>query len=1824
MFKRILTVCLAVLLMAGAIFAVLPGAQAAEEEADIHTLLDTLPMKSISYRYNDYETWRNGYVWFSPAMLLGDSRVFSGEMAKASVALAMAAYSESYVDEILLNMGFTADENKEIYLRSDDLTLADNDRVAYTIAYQDVTHPVSGEVYRIYCVPIKGTTANAEWFSDFNMGTGAEHEGFRKASVEVYDALQGVFAADGMDAEHRIVWVTGHSRGAACANLIAGWLSKDSVYAKAEHIFGYTYACPAVSTNADTSLKNIYNFNNPGDMVTMLPMSEWGFDRNGQTILLDTSDAQLNNVRLQFKNTFRAEYAAETTEDNLKTLLLGLFGDSRDAYNSNPGMKMTMSWVAYLMGGKNDVSVPEVLAKNGVEVSTTVAANIVERNLISTVNNLNRAYSKYVELRQWAEEAYAATSTMTEDEFKSFVSGNYNKISNLKKETAVEIVSAASFETARKVLDQFNAEITSLLNCMEAAIDLVMNDKGTVKDAVVHGHTQSAYTVWINSLYYGYRGWYNNPDIQTLIVDSSTLSIGNECFYGCQSLSSLTLPNEKVVLGRYSFGNCQGLRTVSLPVDYDYANDPFRASNSSEYTDGVTTIRYTYGKNGVMLDRESSSNNSYYYGKTLESISRNSLETLDFADGITHIGNYLMYPGSSSLKTVRIPESVTTIGDRSFYGCTTLTGVTLHEGLVSLGNYAFYNCDSLTGITIPKSMETIGSHAFFDCSGMVELTIPDTTVKLGSYCFGNCKGLRTVTLPVDYDFTNNPFSASSSTDHTNSVTTIHYTFGQNGVMTDRVGNTNTILSYNRTLEYASRNSIQSIDFEDGITHVANYLFYPGSGSLTEIKLPDSMQTIGSHAFNGCTALSDIDFNDGLVSLGDYAFNGCKAFPALPEFPDSLTTLGAYAFADCDGLQELTIPAGVATIGQRAFYGCDNLVALTIPDIKLSIGSYAFGNCKGLRTVTLPVDYDTSGNPFGSSYSSEYTDGVTTIHYTVGQTGVMTDRVGNTNSTISYNRTLEYASRNSIQSIDFADGITHVGNYLCYPGSPSLTQVKLPDSMQTIGSHAFYGCTAMSDIAFNDGLVSLGDYALYGCIGFTALPAFPESLTTIGGYAFSGCDGLQELTIPETVTTIGQRAFYGCDNLVALTIPDIKLSIGSYAFGNCKALRTVTLPVDYDTSGNPFGSPYTSEYTDGVTTIHFTIGQTGVMTDRVGNNNSTVSHNRTLMYHNRNSVQSIDFEDGITHIGNYFFSSGSESLTTVVLPASLKTIGERGFYGCKKLQGVQLPVGLTGIGNYAFYDCDSFTALPTLPHTLTSIGNYAFYGCDSMETLTLPNQKITLGTYAFGNCKGLRTVTLPVDYDISGTPFGSTYTNERTDGVTTIHFTCGESGILPNRKTSTNYPDYYGRTLEYISRNSVQTIDFEKGITAIGDYFIGNGSTSLQTVNLPSTLESIGSRAFNGCTANATVTFSGSAPAIAADAFKDTTATCRYPAWDKSWTADVMQNYGGTLTWLPYRKDVQLKGEGFTLSFEDEVLVNFYYSIEDMADVSQHGMLVFYTMPEDMSVAKADVVYNATLVDQDKNLFLATTDGIAAKEMGDTRYYVAYAIRGDGEYFFSDIYDYSPKKYSMNMLGRDTTSDKQKALCVAMLNYGAAAQEYFGYRTDDLMNKDLTAEQKALVMGYDKTLFTGSVAADTAKTGAFLRTEGFGSKSVTVSFEGAFAINYYFVPSAEVAGEMKFYIWTPETYASAETLTADNASNVISMKAQESGAYWAQASGIAAKMLDETYYVAGVYTDAQGNTYCTGVIAYSLSRYCMNNASGNMAGLAKATAMYGYYAEAYFA
>ena len=108
------------------------------------------------------------------------------------------------------------------------------------------------------------------------------------------------------------------------------------------------------------------------------------------------------------------------------------------------------------------------------------------------------------------------------------------------------------------------------------------------------------------------------------------------------------------------------------------------------------------------------------------------------------------------------------------------------------------------------------------------------------------------------------------------------------------------------------------------------------------------------------------------------------------------------------------------------------------------------------------------------------------------------------------------------------------------------------------------------------------------------------------------------------------------------------------------------------------------------------------------------------------------------------------------------------------------------------------------------------------------------------------------------------------------------------------------------------------------------------------------------------------------------------------------------------------------------------------------------------------------------------------------------------------------------------------------------------------------------------------------------------------------------------GDMTFYYWSANDYLAADVLTADNATGTAVMMDNKDGSYWAEIPHIAAKQMDDTYYVVAVY-ESNGETLCTGVIAYTVSKYCMNRAASDsdMADLAAAAAVYGYHAKVYF-
>ena len=250
------------------------------------------------------------------------------------------------------------------------------------------------------------------------------------------------------------------------------------------------------------------------------------------------------------------------------------------------------------------------------------------------------------------------------------------------------------------------------------------------------------------------------------------------------------------------------------------------------------------------------------------------LTTVTLPDGLTAIGDRAFY-GCSSLTTVTLPDGLTTIGDEAFYGCESLTTVTLPEGLTSIGDSAFIGCDSLTTVTLPEGLTSIGDSAFSGCFSLTSIILPDSLTNVGINPFLSCFFLSEISVSPD-----------------------HPVFAQiDGVLYEKATKT--------------------------------LICYPAGKAGDSFAVPDGILAIGDSAFTYCSSLTTITLPDSLTTIGDYAFSGCESLTAV-TLPESLTSIGGSVFSFCSSLTTITLPDGLTSIGDEVFEDCPSDLTLTVP------------------------------------------------------------------------------------------------------------------------------------------------------------------------------------------------------------------------------------------------------------------------------------------------------------------------------------------------------------------------------------------------------------------------------------------------------------------------------------------------------------------------------------------------------------------------------------------------------------------------------------------------------------------------------------------------------------------------------------------------------------------------------------------------------------------------------------------------------------------------------------------------------------------------------
>ena len=246
-----------------------------------------------------------------------DPTVYNHELATTCSVLSAVANSESayyqagssspaYMEQALAELGFEEISTASYQYRSEifdevvDFITGTDDVVAYSVATKRVAS-AGGAEKTLYLVSIRGSYGS-EWLSDLNMGDAAAydmdeitHEGFAQAAREIVDVLaERITEEAGLDGTDDICLLfTGHSRGAAAANIAAAYADEMSqglrVLAPLSGIYCYTFATPEVTTfdNAHDALyDNVFNVMNPSDMVPRLPLESWGYTRYGHDLWL--------------------------------------------------------------------------------------------------------------------------------------------------------------------------------------------------------------------------------------------------------------------------------------------------------------------------------------------------------------------------------------------------------------------------------------------------------------------------------------------------------------------------------------------------------------------------------------------------------------------------------------------------------------------------------------------------------------------------------------------------------------------------------------------------------------------------------------------------------------------------------------------------------------------------------------------------------------------------------------------------------------------------------------------------------------------------------------------------------------------------------------------------------------------------------------------------------------------------------------------------------------------------------------------------------------------------------------------------------------------------------------------------------------------------------------------------------------------------------------------------------------------------------------------------------------------------------------------------
>ena len=668
------------------------------------------------------------------------------------------------------------------------------------------------------------------------------------------------------------------------------------------------------------------------------------------------------------------------------------------------------------------------------------------------------------------------------------------------------------------------------------------------------------------------------------------------------------------------------------------------------------------------------------------------------------------FKDNTTIESVFIPQGTVEIGDSAFENTSSLISVDIPASCESIGSGAFRN-SSVQDVTVRNPMPPqLGEGAFDGTGAGLILRIPEESRDL----YGEAQGWKELS---EY------FDEIQMFVITNGVLTKYIGDGGRVVIPDDVVSIGYRAFYGIT-------SVTEVVFGKGLESIGQEAFY-NCTSLSDISFKgEKLKTIGNAAFEQCISLKEADLPEGLVSLGSYCFKGCSSLMSftipstlgyIPDhgfyfctaltdiyIPDNIKSIGNYAFAECTGVERVVIDANISRISQ-AFIAMDGLRELIIngnigyigtvdglvsvdfsttslerviingsvemfgsavfccnPNLTEvyfngdigNIAENAFSANNALQTVYFGGDLEGIWDgAFNNCFSLEkYSVSEDNPYLTVDEYGVMYDKEMTRifKQPFAWDYDGEYIMPDSVEEIDqygfgyqqnnvtyaYADGIitTVGGTFDVLHYRTKLTGVVISSGLSEIPENCFLRFSSLERVIFREGskASAIGRQAFYECSALTEID-FADSIEKIDEYAFAYCTSLKEVELPENMKNLGKSAFGYCTSLETVRVHNnIENFNTETSFNECPNL--VNIVADED---NPY----------------FTVID-GVMFSK--------DMKTLISYPSSKQDKEYIIPEGILKIGKNAFN-GNEYIERVILPSSLKVIGDKAFYSTPSLK-----------------------------------------------------------------------------------------------------------------------------------------------------------------------------------------------------------------------------------------------------------------------------------------------------------------------------------------------------------------------------------------------------------------------------------------------------------------------------------------------------------------------------------------------------------------------------